>query len=164
MGLYQSIWGPNAWVLLHSITLTYPLKPCGKDRETYQRFLKSFGQVLMCDVCKVHYNRNLEEYPPKLDSRKDFFEWMVDLHNEVNGRTGKRAWTYQEALEHYQNLYQTKFTLELPDNLTTSSYQTVRQIYCFWLTYHKHIIILILIIWIAYLERRKLSSIINNIF
>lgn len=159
----QNLWGKHAWFILHSLTLNYPLEPCQKDKNEIMDFLNAFGKILFCDVCKVHFNRNLRENPPRLDSRKDFFEWMVDVHNEVNGRTGKKAFTYPEALKYYEDQYQRKFTLDVPDNLTTNSYRLMRRMYCFWLTYWKHLVILTLLTVIGYLQRDELKKLYKNL-
>ena len=154
MGLNQNAWGQHAWFILHSMTLAYPLEPTEKDKENHRRFLESFGKIIFCDICKIHYNRNLQENPPKLDTRKEFFEWMVDLHNEVNGRTGKRPWTYNEVMKLYENHYQTEFALIDKGDIKVSPRTVFRKIYCIWLQYHTYLIILFLLGIIIYLTQK----------
>jgi len=157
----QNIFGPHAWFILHSMTLAYPLEPTGKDKENQRRFLESFGQIMFCDICKVHYNRNLQENPPKLDTKKEFFEWMVDLHNEVNGRTGKRSWTYDEVLKLYEDHYKKDFVLINKGNNKESPRIFLRKIYCLWLQYHTYLIILFLLGIIIYLTQKYWKKYIN---
>jgi len=141
----QNIWGPHAWFLLHTLSLAYPLDPCQKDKNNYEAFLKSFSKIIPCDVCKVHYSRNLKENPLRLDNRKELFEWLVDLHNEVNGRTGKRSYTYEEALKIYEEAYQKDIQLTSAESTSTTIQSFARKFYCFWLQYHAYIIILVLL-------------------
>ena len=150
----QNIWGPSLWLILHSITLLYPLNPGQCDKDNMMQFLKGLGHVVLCDICKTHYNRNMKENPPRLDNRKDFFEWMVDFHNEVNGRTGKRSYTYDEVLNIYNKKYNNSFQLISKDD-THNPTNILRKFYCYYLRYHLHIIILILILIILYLLYKR---------
>ena len=148
----QNIWGPSLWLILHSITLLYPLDPCQRDKDNMMEFLRGLGHVVLCDICKTHYNRNMKENPPRLDNRKDFFEWMVDFHNEVNGRTGKRSYTYDEVRAIYNTKYNNTFELVSKDGLhTTKVASIIRKLHCFLVQYHLHLIIILLVAIIAYL-------------
>lgn len=158
MGLNQNLWGRPVWKFLHSLTLAYPLEPTKDDKDNNLNFLKALGRVLPCEICKVHFGRNLVENPPRLNTKKDFFEWAVDVHNEVNGRTGKKAWTYEQALEHYEDIYQKDFALEKADQkgLNNKWFEEYCQgCYCFWIKYHMHLIIIILLGIIGYLLTKK---------
>ena len=141
----QNIWGPHAWNLLHTLSLTYPLKPTQLDREDYLAFLKGFGRVIPCEICKVHFSRNMQENYPLLEDREDFFKWMVDLHNEINGRTGKRSFTYQEVHKLYQEKYQKDIPLNLSQVPKANIKNFVQKLYCLWMKYHAYLIILILL-------------------
>ena len=158
----QNLWGPHGWFILHSMTLSYPMKPSQKDKDDHKGFLESFGKVIFCDICKIHYNRNLQENPPRLDSRKDFFEWMVDLHNEINGRTGKRPYTYEEVKKLYQEHYQKEFAIT-KNNDKISIRDFFHKMYCFWLQYHTYLIILTLIGVIGYLRQDTLKKYLKKI-
>ena len=141
----QNIWGPHAWFLLHTLSLAYPLKPTQKDKDDYMSFLQGFGKVVPCEICKVHFARNLRENPPTLENREDVFKWTVDLHNEINGRTGKRAFTYQEAHKLYQEKYQKDIPLNASQVPKANFRNFLQKICCFWIKYHAYIVILILL-------------------
>ena len=36
-----NIWGPSAWIFLHTITLQYPEKPTDDDKKKYYVFFNS---------------------------------------------------------------------------------------------------------------------------
>ena len=109
----QNIWGPHFWFVLHTITFNYPLKPNYEDKKQTLNFLQSLQYILPCNVCRKHYKRHLKTDPPNkhLKNRDTFIKWMIDLHNDVNGETGKRStYTYQEVLNRYESIYNMKIT------------------------------------------------------
>lgn len=65
-------------------------------------FLYAFQKVLPCDNCRNHFAELLNKYPPQLQSRDAFMEWVVKAHNEVNERTGKRRYSMEEVVALYQ--------------------------------------------------------------
>ena len=107
----QNIWGPHMWFVLHTITFNYPIEPKKEDIKYHSDFLYSLKYVLPCSVCRRHYKRHIRENPPKnaLKNRDNFIKWMIDLHNEVNGETGKKnTYTYQEIISRYEKVYNMK--------------------------------------------------------
>lgn len=99
MGYNPKIWGRQAWHFIHMVALSYPETPSDEDKANYMRFLKSLPTALPCPACGSHFRDNMEKYPPKMDSRKEFFEWTVDMHNEVNKMHKKRILSYNEAID-----------------------------------------------------------------
>ena len=68
-------------------------------------FFNVLTKVLPCRECKAHLKENLAKLPPKLDSRKDLFNWSVDLHNLVNTMMGKPIYDINDVVTKYSNLY-----------------------------------------------------------
>jgi len=105
------IWGPHLWFFLHSMSFTYAKnrkRATTEEKIQMYTFLESLRFVLPCDVCKKNYSNYLLDYPPRLDSRKELFEWLVDLHNCVNGeckKSNKRLYTYDEVEKLYNKAY-----------------------------------------------------------
>jgi hypothetical protein len=110
LGLSQNKWGPAAWFMLHSSTFNYPIKPTEKDKEDYYNFFMSLKNILPCGYCRKNYERNLAENPIKLNCRKDLVCWLIDIHNEVNGKEGKRHYSYEEVMK----IYETKLGKKIP--------------------------------------------------
>lgn len=101
------IWGPFAWIFLHSITLDYPDEPTVEDKKNIRDFFTLAGKVLPCDICRGHYQENLKKHPlteQVLSSRFDLVKWLVDLHNEVNKATKKKVLSYKEAEDFLKKL------------------------------------------------------------
>jgi hypothetical protein len=115
-----NIWGPHLWIFLHSMSFTYAedrLHATKREQREMYTFLKSLQYVLPC-VCKFNYKMHFENYPPRLKTRRDLFEWLVDLHNIVNLEYNKknssrnikpkRTYTYKEVEDMYRKMYSKK--------------------------------------------------------
>lgn len=104
------VWGPGAWLFLHTITLNYPNNPTQKDKENYKNFFTSLKNVIPCKNCAKHYSDNLNTYPiiNSLNSKQDLVNWLIDIHNEVNVKNEKRKYSYNEVINKYNKLYSPK--------------------------------------------------------
>ena len=99
MGISPDFWGKQAWHFIHSIALNYPENPTEDDKNNYILFLNSLEYVLPCPICGYHFKQNMELTPPKLTNKTDFFNWTVDMHNEVNKSNNKPIITYEQAFK-----------------------------------------------------------------
>ena len=101
------VWGPPAWTFLHSITINYPHNPTQEEKTQYFNFFDNLKNVLPCCICKEHYKRYLEEYPllDNIDSKDKLIRWLINIHNKINVMNGKKEWTFQEVIHHYDNLH-----------------------------------------------------------
>ncbi len=61
--------------------------------------------VLPCEMCRTHYAEMIRTHPPITKDRRSLVYWLIDRHNQVNKRLGKREYTYDEVLQKYQSLY-----------------------------------------------------------
>ena len=97
MGLYPGSWGFHQWNMLHRMALTYPAES-DKERQTQMTaYLEGMCANLPCPGCSFHCGKYLEEHKPAVATRQDLKKWVVDFHNAVNKRLGKREWSYEEA-------------------------------------------------------------------
>ena len=110
----QNIWGPHLWFSLHTMTFNYPLKPTQDDKDNYRNFFNSMKNVIPCSVCKKNYIRHLNEIPidQHLHNRKSLVYWVIDLHNMVNGETGKKILSYDNVIKKYEDAYSKKIVLD----------------------------------------------------
>lgn len=143
-------WGPRLWEALHCITFDYPIKPTEEDKYNMKNFLTSLKTVLPCIYCRKNYSRNLNENPMQLDSRKDLVLWLIDIHNEVNGKEGRRHYTYEEVL----NIYEKKLGKPIKLTENDTNVNLVCNKHC-WSSINISIIICVLLM-LVYLVRRKL--------
>jgi hypothetical protein len=110
----QNIWGPNLWFSLHTMSFTYPLKPSQQDMQHYKSFFEALQYTIPCSVCRKNYKRHLQESPidKHLESRKSLVFWLIDIHNMVNGETGKKILSYDAVIRKYEKVYGRKLVLE----------------------------------------------------
>ena len=102
------IWGSNAWIFLLSIQFTYPHNPDFKIKKDFFNFFDNLKNIIPCEICKTHYKNHLHTHPimDSLNSKEDLIKWLIKIHNEINIMNGKRIWTYEEVVEHYDKLYE----------------------------------------------------------
>lgn len=102
------IWGPHAWIFLHSITFNYPINPTKDEINKHYNFFNSLEFVLPCETCRIHYKQNLKEYPLTkkiLSTRDNLVKWLIKIHNNINKLNNKKSLTYEDVVDHYNNLY-----------------------------------------------------------
>ena len=103
-----NIWGPHAWFTLHSISMALPDNvPVDKQKDLIQ-FMRSFGNLIPCNICKINYKTNLKMMSPlekNVQTRELFSKWLIDLHNVVNIETGKPEMSYEAVVEKYDKIY-----------------------------------------------------------
>ena len=97
MGYNAELWGSEGWHFLHFVCLNYPDFPTDAEKEWYKEFFDLLPKVMPCPPCGIHFEQNMKKHPIRLDSKKDLFEWCIDMHNEVNAMNGKKVLSYEEA-------------------------------------------------------------------
>jgi len=109
------VWGRHVWKALHYISLGYPDNPTEEQKYHYKNFFTLLKYTLPCNICRLHYNDNLVEYPltdEVLKNKNNLVKWVIDLHNIVNKKKGYPILTYEKALENI-NSYDTIHTNNL---------------------------------------------------
>ena len=99
-----NIWGPHAWIFLHSIILSYPNCPTTEDKKNIKSFFMNLGNILPCHECRNNYKKHLQKYELTdeiLSSKKKLILWLINIHNEVNLKTNKKIYSYEKAVERY---------------------------------------------------------------
>ena len=139
------IWGPSAWIFLHTITLNYPNNPTIYDKQNYKNFFTNLHHILPCEWCSKNYKQHLQKYPIDnyLNTKKNLVQWLINIHNEVNIIFNKNTIDYSEFINIYKNIYNRKKTF-------FTSYNIIL-ILCIF-------IIIILIILCIYLYNPKFLS------
>ena len=139
------IWGPHAWIFLHTVTLNYPNNPTMYDKQHYKNFFINLHHILPCDWCSKNYIHHLQKYPIDnyLNTKKNLVQWLIHIHNEINKIFNKNTINYQEFINIYKKIYYEK-----------NKFFTNHNIIIFILS----IIIIILIILSIYLYNPKFLS------
>jgi hypothetical protein len=102
-----NIWGPHAWMFLHTITLNYPKTPTEQDKQNYKNFFNNLLYVLPCANCAHNYQLHLKKYPIHnfLNTRNHLIKWLIKIHNEVNTILNKPQFSYSEFKKKYKSIY-----------------------------------------------------------
>jgi len=106
MGISPLYWGKAGWRFIHHIALNFPDNATESEKQDYLNFLNSIDKVLPCPICGVHFKDNMIKHPPRLDSKREFFNWSVDMHNEVNISQGKPIVSHDDAFNQIMESWQ----------------------------------------------------------
>jgi hypothetical protein len=99
-----NIWGKHFWKTSHYITASYPNNPTIEHKQHVRQYFELLQFLLPCLNCRNHYKLNLKNYPLTddiLNSKEKLVEWLIELHNEVNKRTGKTVLSVEKAKKLY---------------------------------------------------------------
>ena len=106
-GMLTSVWGPNLWHVLHTMSFNYPVNPTEQDKQHYMNFIKSLQYVLPCKYCRTNLKNNLKKIQltrKVMKTRNSFSRWLYKLHNHVNKMLGKTCTvTYDEIRDRYEH-------------------------------------------------------------
>ena len=108
--MLPEVWGPGAWTFLHTITINYPDNPNEDHKFYHKQLFENLRYTIPCEKCANHYSENLKKYPldPALESKTTLTKWLIDIHNEVNKKNGKRIYSYEEVEKIYKDMYTMK--------------------------------------------------------
>ena len=106
-GMMTSVWGPNMWHFLHTVSFNYPIKPTANDKKNYIIFIKSLQNILPCIYCRVNLKKNLKTLKfnkSVMKNRDSFSRWMYKLHNHINKMLNKNVnITFEEVRDRYEH-------------------------------------------------------------
>ena len=93
-------WQQLTWYVFHTSALNYN----DQYRDEYIIFFDSLSTIIPCSICRNHYIHHTGKDGMNIKDNMNhdrFFNWTVDLHNEVNRMHHKKIWSYDEARHHY---------------------------------------------------------------
>jgi hypothetical protein len=93
-------WSKPYWDFLYIIAYTYPDNPNEQVKKDTKNMLYSLRSLIPCSVCRNHYRKNLINYPPTnktVCNSNNLFNWISNIHNQVNKSLGKKVLTKDEA-------------------------------------------------------------------
>ena len=106
-GMITSIWGPNMWHYLHTMSFNYPIKPTLQNKKYYKEFLLNLQYTLPCKYCRINLRNNLKAHPLKachLKDRDGFSRYIYKLHEIVNKMLNKKSGlSYCDVRERYEH-------------------------------------------------------------
>lgn len=99
-------WGNASWKMSHYITFAYPDMPTSEDKNAIKSYFENLKYLLPCQNCRSHYIQYVTNHPLTDDillSRYKLIKWLVDLHNSVNVRIGKKEYSLDEVIKIYSS-------------------------------------------------------------
>jgi hypothetical protein len=110
MKLDPTVWGPHYWFFIHTIALSYPLRPNAVTKKKYYDFIQNLPLFLPNEQMATHFEKLLDLYPvtPYLDTRESFIRWTHHIHNKINELLEKKKISLAEFYEQYYDNYKPK--------------------------------------------------------
>lgn len=105
--LDPNIWGPHYWFFLHTISMSYPMKPNAVTKKNYYEFIQNLHVFIPNEIIASDFSKLLNKYPvlPYLDNRESFIRWIWFIHNKINIKLEKKVLTLNEFYIRYYNQY-----------------------------------------------------------
>ena len=103
MSLNPKVWGPHYWFVLHTIALTYPLKPNETVKKKYYDLISNIPIFIPDHSFGDNFAELLDKYPlkPYLDSQAALCKWMHFIHNKVNEQLNKPRFSFHDYIVKY---------------------------------------------------------------
>ncbi len=110
MKLEPTVWGPHYWFFIHTIAISYPLRPNAVTKKKYYDFIQNLPLFLPNEQMATYFEKLLDQYPvtPYLDTRESFIRWTHHIHNKINELFEKKKISLAEFYEQYYDNYKPK--------------------------------------------------------
>lgn len=115
MTLDPKIWGPHYWFVLHTIALSYPIKPNETIRKKFYDFYQNLPLFLPIEEIGNNFSKFLDKYPvtPYLESRQSLVRWTHFIHNKINKALNVPTLTMEQAMSSYYESYKPREVKDL---------------------------------------------------
>ena len=119
--LDPKIWGPHYWFFLHTIAMSYPLRPNAVTKKKYYDFVQNIPLFIPVESMAGEFSKLLDQYPvqPYLDNKESFIRWMWFIHNKINKKLEKPQISLNDFYVKYYEEYK-------PINEKMSEYYKMR--------------------------------------
>ena len=106
-GMLTTIWGPNMWHYLHTLSFNYPINPTSDNKKYYKEFILNLQHTLPCKHCRINLKNNFKAHPLlecHLKNRDSFSRYIYTLHEIVNKMLNKKSGlSYCDVRERYEH-------------------------------------------------------------
>ena len=90
----------SLWSALHYLSFSVSTR---EEKEGLLQMLSGLSECLPCSKCREHL-RNFQRSHRPGSGDKAYARYILELHNDVNRRNGRRPWTLSEAEKAYGNM------------------------------------------------------------
>lgn len=85
-------WGPDGWLLLHTITYYLPENINKVEKNKIKEFFKITSEILPCKYCRISMQKYMQQIPITTDSKIQVIKWLFKIHNKVNNKLRKQGY------------------------------------------------------------------------
>jgi hypothetical protein len=125
--LDPKIWGPHYWFFIHTVAMTYPIRPNAITKKKYYEFIQNIPLFIPVENMSGEFSKLLDKYPvtPYLDNRESLIRWTHFIHNKINQKLEKPQISLSEFYVKYYEEYKSQ-------NVKMDEYYKLREkaIYC----------------------------------
>ena len=99
--------GRGSWTLLHTMSVYLPENQLSEEQKSdVSNFMNILSRIYPCTFCADDLKIDLKESPPtKVETGKEFAQWMCKLHNKVNVKLGKPTFDCSKVYERWRDGY-----------------------------------------------------------
>jgi hypothetical protein len=125
--LDPKIWGPHYWFFIHTVAMTYPIRPNAVTKKKYYEFIQNLPLFIPVESISGEFSKLIDKYPvtPYLDNRESLIRWTHFIHNKINQKLEKPQISLSEFYVKYYEEYKSQ-------NVKMVEYYKIREkvIYC----------------------------------
>ena len=125
--LDPKIWGPHYWFFIHTVAMTYPIRPNAVTKKKYYEFIQNLPLFIPVESLSGEFSKLIDKYPvtPYLDNRESLIRWTHFVHNKINQKLEKPQISLSEFYIKYYEEYKSQ-------NVKMVEYYKLREkaIYC----------------------------------
>ena len=125
--LDPKIWGPHYWFFIHTVAMTYPIRPNAVTKKKYYEFIQNLPLFIPIENISGEFSKLIDKYPvmPYLDNRESLIRWTHFIHNKINQKLEKPQISLSDFYIKYYEEYKSQ-------NVKMVEYYKLREkaIYC----------------------------------
>jgi hypothetical protein len=108
--LDPKIWGPHYWFFIHTVAMTYPIRPNAITKKKYYEFIQNIPLFIPVENMSGEFSKLLDKYPvtPYLDNRESLIRWTHFIHNKINQKLEKPQISLNEFYVKYYEEYKSQ--------------------------------------------------------
>jgi hypothetical protein len=108
--LDPKIWGPHYWFFIHTVAMTYPIRPNAITKKKYYEFIQNLPLFIPVENMSGEFSKLLDKYPvtPYLDNRESLIRWTHFIHNKINQKLEKPQISLSEFYVKYYEEYKSQ--------------------------------------------------------
>ena len=108
--LDPKIWGPHYWFFIHTVAMTYPIRPNAVTKKKYYEFIQNLPLFIPVESISGEFSKLIDKYPvtPYLDNKESLIRWTHFIHNKINQKLEKPQISLSEFYIKYYEEYKSQ--------------------------------------------------------